>query len=239
MRNRIFNLIVGAPRSGKSHYAEKLMTDYSGRGGAAIIYNQGKPSDFSTFDFLEVPGAVDYAAGLEKEKRRAFLHNPHLPFFVREDGERTNKKAVLKSGAKYRIYRATEPKMEAAFFKYLYDYCHDCIITFDDARPITRQGLSPALIQLFSRQNHAGRKTKATGVDLQAIYHNLDTVSDELLDYVTHLTLFRVNMMPERFGNIALYKVVQQCVNELNKLPKYSYFTINMQTLHVTKKLQK
>lgn len=232
-RDRFLNLIVGAERGGKSYFAEGIMNKYCERGGMSLIYNQGKPSDFSSFEFIEIPDKMDVAAKIRsKQARTAFLFNPHLPYFLDEDGVKRIKPVdIIKPGAKYRVYRNGCTRMEAAFFKFAFLYLHDCIFTIDDARSITRKGLTEQLVTLFSRKNHAGRKTRPTGVDIQVIYHDLDTVPDEILTYCTHFTLFRVNIMPEKFGNIALYNIVKKCVNELNDLPKYSKAVIDVKGL--------
>ena len=53
-KERTNALIVGAPRQGKSHYVEQKMIEYAKAGGCSVVYNAGKPSDFSHFLHVKI-----------------------------------------------------------------------------------------------------------------------------------------------------------------------------------------
>lgn len=233
-RTRFFQIIVGKPQSGKSHYANEFIKKYNSMGGFSLVYNQGRPRDFKDHTEFEIPDIYDLAAKIrDKVRRSKFLNRPFLPYFLDEHGGVAP--FIQRSGGKVKINRAGSADMERAFFRYVYGYMYNSLLTIDDARPIFRNGLNSDMVMLFSRLNHTGKKSgaKQNGIDAQVIFHNLEMVNDELLDYATHIKLFQVNFLPSKMGGNDLYKVVRDCKLRLDKLPKYSSFDIEIETLNV------
>lgn len=235
---RFFNIISGLEQSGKSYYSSKLAKIYHLKGGIVLVYNPGRLEDYSDYSEIEILGSKATAASIkDKNQRRTYERNPAIEFF-RMNGKYYRMKDFVKElkGKKVYCMRIPNRQDESLFFQALNWYAWNTLILFDDCRPIFRYGLSDGHIQFFNSKNHAGKKAslKAVngnrGVDVIAIFHNLDKVNRELYDYATHITLFAQNQLPDSntVDNSEYYQQIEKAFYDLKDLPVYSAIEIGL-----------
>lgn len=243
---RFFNIISGLEQSGKSYYSSKLAKVYNQKGGIVLVYNPGRLEDYSDYKEIEIFGSKQTAGAIrDKNHRRQYERNPSIEFF-RMDGQTHRIRDFVKvlKGQKAYSMRIPNRQDESLFFQALNWYAYNTLILFDDCRPIFRYGLSDGHIQFFNSKNHAGKKASIPaingnrGVDVIAIFHNLDKVNRELYDYATHITLFAQNQMPDAntVDNSEYYKEIEKAFHELKKLPVYSAIEIGLRRPFYLKK---
>jgi len=229
IRNSI--LVAGKEQSGKTYFSEQLAKQYIRAGRPAVIYNVGKDADFSGAEICTPISKQElYAHSKTKNQIYAIKTVNYLPIFKDEKtGKLINFSDFNKfyRGKLVKIYRV---KDEEALIKSFFMFLYDTLIIFDDNRAMTRGGLKWQHIELFSRKNHAGHRFAPEGkqgVDLMFIYHNLDKVPPELYDYVNRAIIFALNRVPENsIDNEEFYQHINESINELRELPRFSYCEI-------------
>ena len=243
---RFFNIISGLEQSGKSYYSIKLAKLYNSKGGIVFVYNPGRLEDYKNYSEIEVIGTKETAAIIQdKHQRRAYQRNPQIELF-RYQGKAYRMKDfvnVLKGKAVY-AFRIPNRTDETLFFAALNWYAYNTLVLLDDCRPIFRYGLADGHIQFFNSKNHAGKKANppplngSRGLDVIAIFHNLDKVNRELYDYATHITLFAQNQLPDKstVDNQEYYAEIEKAYFELKKLPVYSAIEIGLRRPFYLKK---
>lgn len=243
---RFFNIISGLEQSGKTYYAVKLAKLYHQKGGIAFTYNPGSLEDYRDYTEIEIVSTKQTGAAItDKAARRAYFRNPGIEFF-RMEGRFYRIKDFVKvlRGRKVYAFRIPNRQDESLFFAALNLYAYNTLVLFDDCRPIFRYGLTDGHIQFFNSKNHAGKLASlpavngSRGVDVIAIFHNLDKVNRELYDYATHITLFQQNQLPkpEMVDNSEYYREIEIAFNELKTLPLYSAVEIGLRRPFYLKK---
>ena len=246
MGHRFFNIISGLEQSGKSYYAAKLAKLYHRRGGIVLVYNPGRLEDYSDYEEIEIVSTAQTAALFAgKRERSAYLRNPAILFF-RMGGKYYKMRDFVKtlSGKKAFSLRIPNRDDENRFFQSLNWYAYNTLVLLDDCRPIFRSGLRDGHIQFLNSKAHAGKKASIPalngnrGLDVIAIFHNLDKVNGELFDYATHITLFAQNQLPDAktVDNTEYYQEVKKAFFELKKLPMYSAIEIGLRRPYYLKK---
>lgn len=235
---RFFNIISGLEQSGKSYYSIKLAKLYNSKGGIVFVYNPGRLEDYKGYQEIEIIGTKESAAMISnKHQRRAYQRNPQIELF-RHQGKIYRIKDFVKAlrGKAVYAFRIPNRADETLFFAALNWYAYNTLVLLDDCRPIFRYGLSDGHIQFFNSKNHAGKKVSppplngSRGLDVIAIFHNLDKVNRELYDYATHITLFAQNQLPDKstVDNAEYYAEIEKAYFELKKLPVYSAIEIGL-----------
>lgn len=240
IRNSI--LIAGIERSGKTYFAEQLSKKYILQNRPALIYNVGNDNDFSGAEICEpVSKRQMYLHARSKKEMYNIKTLDKLTLFK---DDKTGKIYPFEAFSKFyagkmvKIYRVEEERL---LFKSFFTYLYNTLIIFDDNRASTRQGLGHEQIELFSRKNHAGFKyaNGLHGVDLFYVYHNLDTVPPELFDYITRAVLFQLNRVPDtRINNPEFWDYIEESVNELKELPRFSYIELILRGYPEIKKIK-
>jgi hypothetical protein len=220
------NLIitVGAERSGKTFFSEKMAKIANESGKTIIAYNKGMDKDFADFITVDIPDLEDTReyiyTKLGKDAFKKFNRNPSIRYFqyngMYHDFRRFN--AIL-GGKKIAIY---QQDMEDSLFKNLFKYASNCMLIGDDFRGVTRNGLSRNLITLLSRKNHTGRQSTSKvppGMDINLIYHNCDLVNAEFFSYTTHIVLYFTQNKPKlaRIENEEIKQVIWKCYELLKE----------------------
>ncbi len=240
-RHRLNLIIAGAPRSGKTYYAEKLANNYANSGRIVLAYNVGLSGDFSDFEEVEFLDKIDTSKLLDKVKRQSYLFNPEIRLFKYKGKVYDMKYFVdVCKGKRLKSYRIADQQSEDLFFLSIYKYIKNCLIIFDDIRPVFRSGLKRGSINLFSRINHTGLQSKNTsaknGVDVVLIFHNLDKVNSELYDYATHLIAFYCTRKSNKIGNEELECILDDVFEQLKSAEKYTYFEVDIRNLDISKR---
>ena len=239
MRHRLNIIVAGAPRSGKTFYAQKLADKYSKKGKGILAYNVGLHSDFDEYEEIEFMDKYDTSKFLDKKQKRIYFERPEIRLF-KYRGKIYDMKYFyqISKGKKLKAYRIADAQSEDLLFISLYKYAKDMLIIFDDIRPVFRAGLKKGSINLFSRINHTGLLSKDTaaknGVDIILIFHNLDKVNSELYDYATHLVTFYCTRRGE-VDNSSLNDVIEEAYNDLKTCEKYTRYEINIQDATASK----
>lgn len=198
----IQNIIIGAERTGKTHFAKRftdLVRDRTGKG--VLFYNVGNPDDAEGYKEIELLD-FDKTESLitDRDKRKAYKRNPKLLFF-KYDGSiyRISKIGgfVNKIG-KVCMYPVFDLELQRKFAEKLFEYGGGIQLIMDDARPIFRNGVNKEFSQLFGRKFHAGFKGNSLkGIDIHIMFHSFDEINDALFNYVTNFTVFRSNTEPQ------------------------------------------
>lgn len=243
---RFFNIISGLEQSGKSFYAIKLAKLYSQKGGIVFTYNPGRLEDYSDYTEIEIVSTKETGAAiLDKNARRAYFRNPSIEFFKMQGRTyRMRNWVQVLRGKKAFSFRMPNRADETLFFAALNNYAYNTLVLLDDCRPIFRYSLMDGHIQFFNSKNHAGKKSAIPpvngqrGLDIIAIFHNLDKVNRELYDYATHITLFMQNQLPkpEMVDNDEYYTEIERAFHELKNLPIYSAIEIGLRRPFYLKK---
>jgi len=240
-------IIVGAQREGKTYYAESVLTEYAKKGGVAVAYNVGRPSDFSRFISVSlITPDVAYTMAKKAGKKIRMDDIPfEIGFFsVNERIYKIQDFCRLFRGKCVKIERLNPNKREEnLLFEAIYKYFYNAIIVMDDFRSVTRHGLSKEFIQLSSRQNHTGFKlgipAEMCGIDMFIVYHAFSTVSVETYDYINSIVQFRTASPPDLKGNNdELQEVLTRNYSELRDMPKYSRIEVDTIS-YLTKKIEK
>lgn len=233
---RFMGVIAGAERSGKTYFAEHFAEEYS-RSGGVIVYNPGRDDDFEeykTLEFLPLLQSVYKLNVTDKDKKRRILSSPVFLHF-RINGKLYPTTLLTKAMFEYRkvkVYRIGSLKDEGRFFKTVHDFLTGCLLINDDFRGVARNIAKPELaplIELFSRKNHAGKKSKhktnRVGVDILNIFHHIDKVNSEIYDYTTHVFLFNLTRKIKGYtlDNDDALDALHEAYSELQKAPRYSY----------------
>lgn len=234
MRKRFFQILVGKPQSGKSYYANKFIQKYNSLGGFSLVYNHGRSTDFKDHVEYEIPDIYDLASRIkDKKKRSYFINRPFLPYFI--DNKGGIAPFIQRAGGKIKIGRTASRQMENAFWRYMFAYMYNTLLTIDDARPVFRYGLNEDMTNVFSRINHPGKKAgaKQPGIDVQILFQDFEMINPDLFSCATHIRMFKVNFLPPKIGSLDLTRVVYDCKKRLDELPDHSSFLIEIETLNV------
>lgn len=234
--DRKLYLIIGAQRSGKSFFSNELIEKYKAAGNSCLVYNLGRPSDFTAAKEIFLMTRKQHAAILGK----AWKQNPN--FEIYEDENHETKQFFNFSpdwtGRAAKAARISELNHERAFFDAFFQYVSNCLLVIDDARALFRYGVFAEFCTLFSRLNHSGRLNpvqnwRATGADVVIIFHSLDHVNAELFDYATHIINFKYAMAPnfDRIENAQLKEQLIKSFNAMEKAPQYSYTITDIKNL--------
>lgn len=222
-------------RSGKSYFANSLISKYNAAGQSALIYNLGRPTDFKSARPGFLMNRNEHIKELGKEWKQSpnfFGFNDERGLKIKiEDFNKVYYKAALKVP---RIDSITERLFIESYFEYI----SNTLLIFDDARALFRYGVKAEFLQLFSRINHSGIKHtapawRAKGTDIILIFHSIDHVNPELWDYATHLINFKYAMEPD-FNSIENRQIREQVKSSfaaLSEAPQYSYTVTDIHNL--------
>jgi len=242
--NRTLGAIAGAERSGKTYQTEQRANHYAKHRGPVIVYNAGRETDFSDYEYIEIlePDDVCDLFPMEKYARRRFLRKgliTHFKYRGRVFHFRQFNLIFADRGngaGRVKMFRLTEPKHEERFFEAVLLYISGALLVIDDARPITSRGVKPRLTALLLKKNHAGRKSiwkrnehHLLGVDILMIYHNLAKISSEIYDYITEIIIFKSNQRPkDNIDNDDLIPIIKDAWEYLQDAPKYTSIKVHV-----------
>lgn len=243
-RNRRLIIIVGQPRSGKSHLAEQMLEGFLAEGNSALIYNASNKADekgkqnFANATTIELLGEREHEKILQKYGKNYLQEWQRYPEFLyfADENKKTQKFKEFSSlyfGRAAKTFLLKEQKMETAFFSTFFDYTANCCLVLDDAKEMFRYGLNADFIRLFSKINHSGQKSiyqnyKAQGVDVVVIMHDISNINPAFLPYVTDIIYFKTTSEPVlNAKNQILENTLREAYEFTSTAPKYSYCVIN------------
>jgi hypothetical protein len=238
-RNRKGNIIVGGQRGGKSYYTNKLIKKYISGGASALVYNLGKESDFDCCELVTLLGYNEHSDLILSKGGKIALKrwkDSGSPFLYMETAAGVVfdiKEFVKRYKGKGIKCKRLSTKMEDAFFYAYQKYISNTILVFDDGKGIFKPNLREWQTVLVSSMNHTGKESiyknyVGAGSDLIFIFHSIDHISSQLLDYYTddyYFTNFACKELPEfeRISNEELRDSLKVSFNALKTMPKYSY----------------
>lgn len=238
-RHRFNVPVVGAMRSGKTFFSkEKIANGYNKNGRCVLAYNVGIEDDFPEPEYTTIK-PLTYSEHSRyiyksKEARSYYKMSKQIThfFYMNSIFHFKNFNQIFK-GKKVRIFKFSQGKEEASLFNCFFKYISNTLIILDDCRSTFRYGLYSSHIEFFNRCNHAGGLTalnsfKNKGVDIITIWHNLDHINVEILDYITGLIIFKSSQKPKlnKFENDDLERAVLSSWKKLLKLPPYTRIEI-------------
>ena len=239
MRHARQLLFIGAERAGKSNLAERMADTLVRSGRMAFVYNMGKRSDFPDYKHIHIESWNEYLYHLgdltAKERRRLELMAGVKNFTLPDDPESRTpiERLPFFDCKKFKSWRVggSDDHFFRAYAKYI---LHGCLI-IDDARVITRNGISNGLIELINKKNHTGYKAspellglRPEGSDVMMLFHGISKVNPELYDTATDVILMQQRSRPIKTMSDYVNEVYQDCYELVNSLPKYSYIHINI-----------
>lgn len=244
-RHSQLTAIIGAPRSGKTHFSMRLAQAYPGN---VLAYNVGRPGDFEGYELLEAVSVREYAnhALKNKAQKAEFFQAPKVEN-VRHNGKvygLEDLPALLASvGGKGKMYRVPNTRDEALFFESFYRKVAGCLFVFDDCRPMFRYGVRSEFQTLFSRMNHHGAQGVSGGVgnDGALIFHQIGAVNVELWDYITNVVIFKTNQPPNprHIDNDALFELIMEAYEMVKDAPPFSRCEISITDMELVPYLTK
>ena len=231
-RYNIQNIIIGAERTGKTHFAKRftdLVREKTSKG--VLFYNVGNPDDAEGYTEIEL---LDFEKTekliKDKDRRKAYRRNPQLLFF--RSGEKLYKinkvgEFICAEGLVC-MYPVFDLDLQRKFIEKLFMYGGGVQLILDDARPIFRHGVGKEFAQLFGRKFHAGFKNQngRKGIDIHIMFHSFDEINDALFNYVTNFTIFKSNTEPQENDfkkSRELYCNLIEAFNYTRQADKYNY----------------
>lgn len=249
MKDRGFEIIIGKQRGGKTFYTEAVCNFLNSKGKTILIYNTGRRTDFTDYEFITFL-TIEETARLIYDKKgkkpfREYNRFPSMSYFsFRGETHHIKRFNFITKGCKLKMYRFGTKRDENKFFKALCLYVSNIQLVIDDARPVTMQKLSNDFTNMVSKRDHHGDfstlKTKFYGFDLTMIYHDFDHLNKDIWSYNPTLTMFPTLRTPtgEKFSNRSAYELV--CDQWLllkawtnRKDYNYDAFRINLEELTV------
>lgn len=222
-------LCIGAMRSGKSFFSDHYIRQYIRKGNSALVYNLGKTTDFqNSKNHIRLLNEEQHANIIGKKK---FKESPKFRFFEDQKGKvqdfkNFNKLYLGKSAKTEKLGRNFERRFIDSFYK----YCSNTLLVLDDARSIFRYGMNDNFLNLFSRINHTGKESpfkswQNKGSDIIIIFHSLNHVNPELLDYATHIINFKYAFEPDfsRLDNREIQRQMKNSFKALKSAKPYFY----------------
>lgn len=219
-----FILVAGRPQFGKTHYTERLAEKIMQGGGFVFVYNPGRARDWANaIEATPVsPEKVAIKKGYTKQSDiNRFVKSCETVDYFEISGKYYKSQDIPNAfkGRSIKCYR--DVQNEQRIYSTIFKYFHGGLVVLDDNRSAGRR--TPQLLQLYSRINHTGKNyTKTPGINLCAIYHNLDTPPSEMFDYLTHIVLFQVNRAPSGLKMPELEAELEKNVDWLSEQEKYS-----------------
>ena len=243
--NQKLILVVGAMRSGKSFYTNQMAQRYNAAGWGVMVYNLGRPTDFSCAKECFLVGKEKTAAIIgkyNKDAKKAFLNDPFLYFYEDADTGKLRKLKNFTLPAKQGggvgqpvKFPPTDTESERLFFEAFYKYCSNTLLILDDMRSAFRHGLKAEVLQLFSRINHVGRDSaapnwRAKGASVAVILHSLEDVNPDIFTYVTDIDSFKYAFAPDfrQIQNPIIRVELEKSFNWLQTAPQYSRTRTNV-----------
>lgn len=238
-------LVIGAQRSGKTFFSDNVVKNYISTGRNALIYNLGRPDDFSMCQAvnLQLPTLEAQAEilRLDKKKKKLFFEKGIFSLMA------INLKKESSSGSfftvdnfnklkgAFKAYRIPDYFSEELFFKAYFKYISNTILVLDDPLSIYRSGIKANIKNLHFRMNHSGthhkiKSFKGKGTDIINQFHSIEQVPSELFDYCTHIVNFRYEFKPkfETLSNPYLQEELSKCFDFLQSSGAYSYTITNI-----------
>lgn len=229
-------LIIGQQRCGKSRLTNELLKYYIDvLGGCGFVYGLGRQTDFEAARPAIIPSLPDIRENMSKESRKSFDERPQL-FYYKDVKAGTLEKLNNFNIAEYKkaikVPRMQDNASELLLMKLIYNHFAKTLIILDDARRMFRYGVKEEFLQIFSGVNHIGNTSTAknwrtTGSDVITIFHSLDHVNNELLDYCTHIITFKYEFEPDfnRIDHPFLQQELSVVFENLQELPPF-YFSV-------------
>ena len=229
-RLRRLYLIIGKQQSGKSTFTAQLASDYCKAGGAALIYNIPRPTDFAQFAeswFLDADDHLDFIENrFGKEAAKKYKKRPIFRYYRDQKGAVRDMKNYFADwkgqGLKFPLSDMTN-----LFCETVLKYVYNTFIVFDDARILFRNGVDKKILGLFTQINHTGKRSHYDkynyGSDIALVFHSLDQVNKELFHLATHIVQFRTEIAPQwqEIGNPALERELRRGFEALRGAPPY------------------
>lgn len=226
-------VIVGNPRTGKSHLSGLILDSYISAGYSAAVFNVGMATDFKQCRYgdLILPDEIADRKGLKGAERTKFVSRSNIDFFS--------------SGGKYHKL-SDMPKMGKAFkfdrnvyanpyiYRSISAHLYGMAVFLDDNRGNSKRITD--FVNLCSTLNHCGKKHSPDnpGVDLFQIYQNISTVPGEILGYANELVLFPFSGNETQIQDTEFNEIVYELKKHVFSLPKYSYIWVKKEDTLIT-----
>lgn len=227
-------LIVGAQRAGKTFLAEKYLRQYAKSGGVGVVYNPGMPGDYSDFHSVQILSVDEYKNLWEIRNGKTMKQHemPRVVEWFKYDGSYFHLNSFVQKfrGKCVKIERIiSHSRSEAFFFNAVYKYFYDCFVAFDDCRTMFQRGLSPEMIGLMSRINHAGKQfapnPENIGIDMALIFHGFKAVNPEAYSHVNLVIQFKTTFAPIMPNDAEeIEPTILDNYEKLKDAKKYSHF---------------
>jgi hypothetical protein len=223
--NRQF-IVIGAERSGKTFFANAMSQNFLRGKKPVFVYASMTLSDWDGFRLAEPLKESEYENLIGKDRLKGL--NDRREFF-RVAGKVLHISEMVSSGGGYLVPRISSRKAERMFYTCVWRWLSPGLFWIDDARPVTRLGISAELSELLSRKNHSGQwgKTGRVGMDVGMIFHSLSRVNEEIFDYATDLILYRTSGVLGQTGlEEDVDKSIEKARDLLDSEKKYTAFQI-------------
>lgn len=240
---------VGQMGGGKSYLAQQMAAQNLTNGQTVFVYNAStRPEDWSICEPIEIMGfkkteeMIFRKFGDKSEEFKIYHRYPEIEYYKNEQGEikplNTTCADWYRKGVK--VERLKTYEEENNFIEKVFDYFGETTFIIDDAKPIFQYGIKSEFATLFSKLRHAGGKNACTdresgvswqGVDVFVVFHGLEQINRFFWDYITHLKIFRTEVLPDFKAIPEMHPRAAQAIThafkELQKMPRFSHFSID------------
>lgn len=204
-------LVFGRQGAGKTTSMEAFLAIHPYH--THIVYNPGREEDWQ--------GYTEVRLKLDDKSKKLF-------FTLKGKDYDFDRHFVKKfKGGRVKVVHEGNTKVRIAFFsKIAYEkILPRSVLIIDDATNVIRHRLTNADSAIFS-------KTKHIGVKLILAYHDINYAPNEAFGLVTHIRQFITNgatgAAEQLYRRMPVLRTVDKNWAELQELPKYSYYTIDI-----------
>lgn len=208
-RDRVVNIVVGRPRSGKTYWTEKVTDNKYD----LLVYNWGRPTDWQKLtaaDHITTRGKRGWQSRTDK---------------IIVDGTQRDLITDNDNRIKTRCFgNWHETKLFIGeYIAAARDIGYESQVVIDDASALYSDGkIDGAMNTLISSASHYM-------CDVYLIFHNVNDVPKKCFNYADNLILFAEGMSIEpSLKRVPYFKKIKAAQQVLLKQPKYSFYIINL-----------
>lgn len=198
-----FLAVFGSPDAGKTFVTEKLVNAYK---GTRLVFNYGCPDDWKGYEEIVLKM---HNKELHYEYKGALYHFDSS-FNIHFKGK----------GVKAQVIRNKKAVSRALFVSLNLGYVPKCFLVFEDASSTLEGNLHSDYTDLLSRLGHAG-------IRIVTISHDINYFPKKAWAYVTDFRIFKLvnNLTQEKKKQLPNAEKIEAAINNLRKLPQYSYYS--------------
>lgn len=231
----LFTIVSGGERTGKTFFASNLCSAITQKTGKiTLAYNKMLEDDFAGFEEIQFLGIEETANMIQsKNRKQLYLSKPDVIYFTYKNSMYHMRDFFKILKGKKVFSRRMYINDEDYLFRALHKYAGYTQLIIDDSKSIFRDGLKKGMTELFQSKAHAGYMSSVEGlkgIDIYAVFHNLDAVNSRIWDYATTILLFYTLRAPKLnlLDNDEAKEIILDASLKLKNEPVRTCYQINL-----------